>query len=158
MKLRKYTFDQFLQPDGTYLMPDGSTHSSPQDLLASMLGFCGCGAPEQALIFTRDAIKLLVLDLAALRDEMPEQWDNDLWQTKYKPWHERVRKLFPTTGAEYFFLYWLDAGGLAEHGSNVSGCWLTDIGHALYEDLDLFCDQLAFANGNNNDNNNANQK
>jgi hypothetical protein len=70
------------------------------------LPMCGCGNPETAVTLVHELLKL-----APLYDH-----------------HDAVVSLLPSEGVYYLVLGALDEAGLLEHGSNISGSWLTDKG------------------------------
>lgn len=96
------------------------------DLLMDFFSFelmdmCGCGCPE----YTHDLIrKILIIRSECIDnkidyDETIKRYKNDLSFDRNNPNHY---------GALQFILYMLDAYKLVEHGSNIYGCWLTDLG------------------------------
>ncbi len=105
--------DQFKQPDGWYIDANGTSHENATDFLISILGFCGCGMPEEALAYTRDVLQ----HIANLKTLV---WTDKLC---YEKWKEAGKVLFPSEGAEYFVYNVLDTKDLIEHGSSVPG-WL----------------------------------
>ena len=74
------------------------------------LGICGCGDPESVYELVRD-----ILALAPLYEQAEGERSNSA----------KVREMIGTGGAFYLILYTLDRAGLLEHGSSVSGSWLT---------------------------------
>lgn len=87
------------------------------------LGICGCGQPEEMQAWL---IQLL----------------SDLERVEGKPWVNIHQDYFggETAFANSFVvmqavLSWLDAAGLLEHGSNISGSWLTDKGKLFLDGL-----------------------
>lgn len=118
--MRAYTYRQ---DDGTYVK-DGCTSFDLEGFLVEQLGFCGCGAPDEALKYVQGGLQLLS-DLKEL-----------VWTKKidYKERDTRLRAFFGSVGAEYFFWYRLDDLGLTEHGGQVPG-WLTEEGEDMLADL-----------------------
>lgn len=76
----------------------------------ALLGFCGCGAEDEALEFVLEALE-------AFGDR----------ENGYK----RIRAMVPDNGMGAFVLYQFDHHGLIEHGSTVRASWLTDDGKAV---------------------------
>jgi len=113
--------DKF-KKDGGYYSEDGCFYESSEDFIqCEILGFCGCGNPECNLEFIMNGLKYI-------NDPQPED------RSKFDEWIEDGMKLFGSEGAKYFFFYWADKEGLAEHGGSVPG-WLTEKGAQLLSDL-----------------------
>ena len=110
-----------LKRDGTdYVRPDGCHYDSAVDALGSVLGFCGCGAPEAALRYVRSALRCL----------NPPTWKD------YDAWRARADAVFRgDEGAEYVMWYLLSDKNLTEHGGGVPG-WLTELGKGVLVDLE----------------------
>lgn len=70
------------------------------------LPLCGCGNPEAGVALVHELLKLAPL---------------------YEHGRE-VEALLPAEGVYYMVLGSLDEAGLLEHGSNISGSWLTPKG------------------------------
>ena len=105
--------DKYRTDDGGYEDEDGVYSKTAREfLLESVLGWCGCGRPDDALLFVRDA-------LWRIDGHIPLELD---------------------TGPAYFVYYVLDEKGLTEHGVGVPG-WLTDKGRKLLEDLNEWAEQ-----------------
>jgi hypothetical protein len=79
--------------------------------------FCGCGSPETVVKLVRDA-------LAAIKARSDGEFKEDYLVPVLGPLDSPTR---------LFFLYWLDAVGLTEHGGSVYGSWLTDKGKQVLE-------------------------
>lgn len=116
-------------PDGVCV---GSTQSAVMD---DILGFCGCGNPDVALKWVRDALML------ATERSPADPFDGKEACKAFDVWcadiESRRRAFFGSRGAELFFLYWLDREGLTEHGGGVDASWLSESGAALLEDLNV---------------------
>lgn len=116
------------EPDG----PDGAC-----GYIGSLMGFCVCGRPEDALLRARRIMRVV----ANLKDLV---WTQDLngRHPAYEAWKKQVQELFHgDLGAEYLAWYWLDDKGLTEHGGGVPG-WLTDKGERILRDLDSLAPYL----------------
>jgi hypothetical protein len=117
--------DRYKKPDGSYEDPEGCHHEDAESFLQTyVLGFCGCGRPEDSLAYVRDVLQHI--------DNL-KQLVLDKKQT-YEEWTAAGKKLFATDGAEYFAFYVMDTKGLTAHGGSVPG-WLTDKGRKMLEDL-----------------------
>ena len=116
--------DKYKLPDGSFSYNDSQYDDVESLILSGMLGFCGCGLPVSAMRYIRDALA----HIERLRDA----WDGKITLAE---WDDEGGKLFAAEGAECFTLYVMDKLGLTEHGSSVHGCWLTDFGKDLLEDL-----------------------
>lgn len=88
-------------------------------LIFEDLGFCGCGNPEQDIIFIKN-----ILDLR-------NKWHND--KLTYKKYRKLIKKEFIKNWecAEEYILYMLNDKEFLEHGSSVGGSWLLNKGHKL---------------------------
>lgn len=110
-KLKKVDDSEF-----PYLDEEGVSHRSKKSYLQTqILGFCGCGDPDSAMIFVRDILRLLK-ERKWLDDEMKQKLPND--------------------GIYYFVLYVLDSMKLTEHGSSVGCSWLTNKGEKVLENIE----------------------
>lgn len=119
------TIDKYKQPDGSYIGPDCCTYRDAEDfLITGIMGFCGCGFPDQALQHIRDVLQL-IHELKSLI------WDNKLTTDQ---WYARELKVFGSVGAAYFTYYVFDNLKLTEHGGSVPG-WLTQKGIDLLNDI-----------------------
>lgn len=88
------------------------------------LGFCGCGDPKGALLFLRD-----VLQCFADRRTKRGDWDA---QTK------RLHNLLQLEENRFLglsYLYFIDNLGLLEHGTHITGSWLTERGEEVLDAL-----------------------
>lgn len=72
------------------------------------LGMCGCGNPDEAYELIRDLLALTPL------------YEGSRWQ--------RAEELTGRGATSHIILSSLDRSGLLEHGSSLSGAWLTDKG------------------------------
>ena len=90
---------------------EGVAWTSRQSFVGiALLGFCGCGAEDDALDFVLEALECF------------EDRENG---------YGRIHALVPRNGMGAFVLYQFDHLGLIEHGSTVRGSWLTDDGRAV---------------------------
>ncbi len=110
---------------GSLVGPDGCYWDSKEDYLQCHVWmFCGCGSPEDNLIYVRDA--LLVLEWwNQKRSGITDGFDID-WGV----WQEKLNVVFGNKLSEAFMWYWLDEKGYTEHGSSIPG-WLTDKGKEM---------------------------
>jgi len=76
-------------------------------LLLEVLGFCGCGVPEEVGKYIKKMLKKL---------------DNKEWES-----YESIHYMF--------FVYWANDKELAEHGTTARCSWLTDKGKSVLEHL-----------------------
>lgn len=119
--------DKYKQPDGSYIGPEEVYYEDAESfILSGILGFCGCGMPEDAGRYIRDVLKHIEI-LANLSREVD-------WSANYASWTEQGKKLFASQGAEYFAYYVLSEKELTEHGGSVPG-WLTEKGKNVLNDL-----------------------
>lgn len=115
-----------LKDDDGYLVDaEGLHHESASDYMCHVLGFCGCGVPESALAYVRDAMKAI--------QAMTERG-------YAKPDIDACYRMFASDGERYFVWYRLDNLELTEHGGSVPG-WLTDKGKDWLVALDEALEQ-----------------
>jgi hypothetical protein len=114
--------------DGCYYDESECCYENAVDFIqSSLFGFCGCGDPDENLIYIRDSLRLF-------RD-FPYDAKQENWESYYKRYREAVDKQFGSEKSEYFMWYWLDSKGYTEHGGCLPG-WLTESGKELLEDLE----------------------
>ncbi len=102
--------------DFTYLDENEISHPSKKSYLQTeILGFCGCGNPDSAMVFVRDILRLL---------------------EERKGFGEEIKKELPSDGIYYFVLYMLDNKGLTDHGGSIGGSWLSDKGKEVLADIE----------------------
>ena len=83
--------------------------------LLEALGFCGCGNPEDAVVFFFD-----------LLDSYANQ----------ASWEEKEKLVLNNpVGATNVCMYLADKLGLTEHGGSIYGAWLTPAGEKVHEYL-----------------------
>lgn len=121
-----------LVPDGGYFLWKDCHYETLAEIVGiGMLGFCGCGAPEENLRYVLGGLELM-------NEERPG-WPHDT-MANFHTWYEghkaRCLAHFGSERAEYFFYYWCDEKKFSEHGGSVPG-WLTDSGLQLLADLRL---------------------
>lgn len=123
--------DQYRLESGEYKRPEDSYayEDAVSFIVSGVLGFCGCGRPEDALVFLRDVLRHIQLLKAV--DFSPDTPPGEL---SFQEWQERGRQI-GSDGALYFAYYVLDKKGLTEHGGSVPG-WLTPAGKELLQDLE----------------------
>lgn len=90
-----------------------------------MMGFCGCGIPEENVLYILECLE--AINRNAAYDEMPA--------------------ICGSNKAYYFMLYWLSKEGLTEHGGGVGGSWLSEKGKNLMDAL-KFAKKYDEENGN----------
>lgn len=102
-----------------------------RDKLCEDFGFCGCGMPEEALLYMRSVMQ-------ALKDR------SDAWAANDKEAADRANKhrdtFFQSLGQEYTIYYLLEDKGMTEHGGSVPG-WLDAYGESVLDDLNEFFDE-----------------
>jgi hypothetical protein len=100
------------------------------DKLQDELGICGCGNPDDTLMYIIDVLQLM------------EDYHNNLmtWEEYYEKQHALAKA--DNEGLSWLLWYWLDDKGLTEHGGNVSGCWLTTKGYEVLQMLNEWIDDL----------------
>lgn len=81
--------------------------------LSNMLGFCGCGSPDEAMLYVGSILK-------AIEARTVSDW-------KVNAVGEAVN-LSEDHPAFWVIWYHLDSRGLLQHGTGIRGSWLTDKG------------------------------
>lgn len=100
--------DKYKQSDGWYKEDDGCEHETARDFIqCGILGHCGCGVPDDSLIFIKDQLIII---------EKGYPFDVGFTPLQYTLW------------------YMFDKYGLTEHGTSLPG-WLTQKGEELLSDL-----------------------
>jgi hypothetical protein len=91
-----------------YLDEDGvSWRNKSEYLQMEILGFCGCGNPDEVMIYVKNYLQ-------------------DCNDSKFGSYED----------IPYMFLaYWADHNGYTEHGTTVRCSWLTDKGKELLSDI-----------------------
>ena len=93
------------------------------------LKWCGCGNPEEAVLFMGK-----VLDILRSRSD-ESAMENSLVPYERSPWKRRSDELQAALAGDDMlrlsYMYLLDAHDLTEHGGNVMGAWLTPKGAEL---------------------------
>lgn len=126
--------DKFKREDG-YFTEDNVHYEDAESLIQiEMLGFCGCGNPDDAAEYVRK-----VLQNIQDRDKVSKG-------ITFDDWWKQVNELFPINGSAYFMWYFLDSKGFTEHGNSVPG-WLTEKGKQLLEDLTEIATQKQINHG-----------
>lgn len=110
--------DKYKKDDG-YYDEEGCFYGDAEEFLSTkILGFCGCGMPQESLKYVMGALQLI-----------KERVDKD-----YKQIKAEEDAYYKSDGAKYFMWYFLDNKGFTEHGGSVPG-WLTVDGKELLEDI-----------------------
>lgn len=91
-----------------------------------LLGFCGCGCPEENLKLIRNFLRHM-----KKRDDV---FNDDVDYT-YEMWEADGVVFMGADDMKYFIYYWLDKEGFTEHGGSVPG-WLDAKGLDLLEILE----------------------
>lgn len=105
--------------DGGIEDDEGFFWDSMLDYLANLIGFCGCGAPDVALGYVVDGLKLIQEPFDRPEQFLPQSYWSDL--------QARRADHFGANGSDYLFYYFCDFHELTEHGGSVPG-WLSDKG------------------------------
>jgi hypothetical protein len=101
---------------------EGSHYECVADAIAiGILGMCGCGRPQDALLFV-----LAGLELSA--EKRPDGYDEH--RAWWSDWDVRCKAFFGSSGGAYFFWYAMTDKGIMEHGGSVPG-WLSGKGKLL---------------------------
>jgi len=100
-----------------------------EHMLFDVVNFCGCGMPEDVLIYIRKGLLLV--------EQLELSWRSENKEDDYKKWDEDKNKFFCSEGAFYFFYYWCDKENFTEHGGSVPG-WLSENGKEYLEALNYW--------------------
>ena len=100
-----------------YIDEEGCHYDDDESFISThILGFCGCGCPEEALKYIKGILELL-----------KDYKDPNYWS--------KLDNFFNNNeGLKYTMFYLLDSKGLTEHGYSVPG-WLTEKGKGILGDL-----------------------
>lgn len=91
-----------------YVDDNNVYHRSKTDYLQqNILGFCGCGNPDNVMVYIRDLLVKLNNNEWGSYNDLPYM----------------------------FFVYWANNNGFAEHGTSVRCSWLTKNGKELLSDI-----------------------
>jgi hypothetical protein len=96
------------------------------EIQVELFGFCGCGQPEENIIFIMGG-----LDLISRHHKTGKPYDKG----HYDLWNKESLEYFKTYQIQSFFHYWADSMDLTEHGGGIGGSWLTDKGEDVLERL-----------------------
>lgn len=111
------------ESNGCLIGPDGCHYDNERAAFHfAFLGLCGCGDPEGAYNFCRDALMCF---------DRREAQKGGEWQDA----EEKLTKLIcdkPDVAA-HVLAHLLTNRNLLEHGGNVGGSWLTEWGHQLVD-------------------------
>lgn len=95
--------------DGMWLSESGcSFDTRAQFLQTEVLGFCGCGSPDEVMKYVRQMLLKIDRKDWGLYEDLPYM----------------------------FFVYWADDKGFVGHGTTVRCPWLTDKGRELLRDIE----------------------
>lgn len=93
-----------------YIDQDGVSWSSIESwFFTGVLGGCGCGPSDE---LGKRAIKVL------------ENFASDDWENRFSVYDNE---------ADEVLAHWMDSKDLIEHGSSISGSWLTEKGKNVFE-------------------------
>jgi hypothetical protein len=106
---------------------EGLSHATLGDFVALRLGFCGCGDPDAAL-----DLVLRVLSLVDARSSRRIDGGEPMDRVAARAALDEILKPETTPEGLYWsFWYMLDDKGLLEHGSMITGAWLTEDGEEV---------------------------
>lgn len=123
------------ESNGMFIGPDGCHYDTEREAAHyGLLGMCGCGSPEDAFNFCREA--LACFDRRGCHDTPPtREWiraDEALTLlVKNKP-----------EEAAHVLAHLFNHLELLEHGGNVGGSWLTENGERIVDMGDASEDEL----------------
>jgi hypothetical protein len=124
------------------------------DFYFNKLKFCGCGSPEDTLLYIKKLLNLIKRKMDRPYDESKKERDNAYWQYQkdllfiggFTPFFNENNKIEPNdiqNGVIQFILYYLDEVEVLEHGGSIGGAWLTEYGEKILECLNA-CDDLSY--------------
>ena len=88
------------------------------DIVFGEIGLCGCGYPDSVLDMIQEFLEKKSEERHSIYDEEAEEFA--------KKWALQMT---------YYLAYTLDHHGFTEHGTSISGAWITDKGKAFLEML-----------------------
>lgn len=101
------------------------------------LNFCGCGRPNDVLIYIAEYLRALSTTYDGREDPDWAERHDILDALLLSPKSEGAKHRSVYDYAPQLFLaYWLDSKGYTEHGGGVGGAWVTDEGRDLLGLLD----------------------
>lgn len=106
-----------------------------------LLPFCGCGWPDETAKVIRDYLQIINDHTTQILSKNKEISDkafdirNKRFKERFGFSHECENPIFQ------YFAYDLDNRGLTDHGSNITGSWITDLGKIV-----LYIFKLYFIN------------
>jgi hypothetical protein len=110
MKPETRTVTLSKEPDGTFTDDLGVSYDSPMEFLwLGVLGGCGCGRSE---VLAESAWRVL-----------SRLHDHHATGAPFKGWSLAAELL----------AHWMNDKDLIEHGTGLSGAWLTDLGQSVYD-------------------------
>ena len=105
----KYVGDESGRDVCNYEDENGVAYDSKKEYLQiTLLGFCGCGNPDDVMVYVRDMLRQLLVKKWGDYEDMPYM----------------------------FFVYWANNKGFAEHGISARCSWLTEKGIELLSDIE----------------------
>tara|TARA_Y100000310_G_scaffold299375_1_gene334191 strand:+ start:3278 stop:3688 length:411 start_codon:yes stop_codon:yes gene_type:complete len=118
----KLHIDKYYNPiTGFYKDKKGCVYDTAEDfIITGILGYCGCGMPDESLMYIRKILRLI-------HSLHVEEYDPNQWK--------ELDQFFSSEGEKYTMFYMLEKLELTEHGGCVPG-WVTDKGIELLEDLE----------------------
>jgi hypothetical protein len=127
-KTRVWGDDLKTDPENGMLLGPDDCHYATRTaaFYYGVLKFCGCGNPEEELVFLRKVLEAY--------DACKTGMEQGEWVAK----REDIEACFG--GNDDFwrhYVYWLAALDLTEHGGSVFGAWLSDEGRRVLELLRL---------------------
>lgn len=112
MRMYQKMIEQLIkQADGGFIDKEGWWETEADYLQTSILGLCGCGNPDDIMLYIKEMLEKLGTDTN----------DGECGEYEDKPY--------------MFFAYWANSKGFAEHGLTVRLSWLTDKGRELLKDI-----------------------
>jgi hypothetical protein len=113
--------------NGMLIGPDGAHHENEKQVFHyDVLGMCGCGEPEEAYNFL-----LGILKLADRRAYYAAAGRSAKWVALETETAAAIRA--NADMAAHVLLHLLTERGVIEHGGNVGGSWLTDLGAQIVD-------------------------
>jgi hypothetical protein len=92
-----------------YLDGNGCSYRSKSEYLQTeVLGFCGCGNPDEVMKYVYNLLITIKNGESGSYEDMPYM----------------------------FFVYWANENNFLEHGTTARCSWLTDLGHELLSDIE----------------------
>lgn len=109
------------------------------DFYYNQLGFCGCGNPEDVLLFIKNVLKAID---GRHKTKTDEQFREDISKALSLGTSDVYNMDNNRYGLFLFVLQVLDGRRVLTHGGSIGGAWIDDYGKTLLEAFEVVGDDL----------------